>query len=83
MEWWSTLYLNEAFATIMGAIVLPNRMHPEWKPDLAFLTEFAAAMKADAARSSHPIEVTLDDPNKIAEYVHLLSSRSLRASSQD
>lgn len=25
MEWWDTLFLNEAFATIMGSIIIPGR----------------------------------------------------------
>ncbi|KIK68757.1 hypothetical protein GYMLUDRAFT_54326 [Collybiopsis luxurians FD-317 M1] len=66
MEWWTYLYLNEGFATLMGELIIPDRVFPEWKLDSAFITlHVNEAMALDNKLSSHPVEVDCPDANKI------------------
>ncbi|KIM80851.1 hypothetical protein PILCRDRAFT_9278 [Piloderma croceum F 1598] len=66
MEWWSYLYLNEGFATMIGEVIVADKIHPEWKVDASFITEFLnAALRLDAKLSSHPVEVECSDANMI------------------
>jgi aminopeptidase 2 len=65
MEWWDNLYLNEGFATLMGEVVIPNILYPEWKVNTAFInSSLTDALKLDAKLSSHPIEVACPDANQ-------------------
>ncbi|KAL1406700.1 Aminopeptidase 2 mitochondrial [Vanrija albida] len=74
MKWWDNLWLNEAFATLMGSIVLPERIWPEWKMTSQFINDhWARALSLDARRSSHPIEVDCSDPNQIGEIFDAIS----------
>lgn len=74
MQWWDNLWLNEAFATLMGSIVLPERIWPEWKMTSQFINDhWARALSLDARRSSHPIEVDCSDPNQIGEIFDAIS----------
>lgn len=58
MEWWDNLWLNESFATLMGEVVIPDRIEPTWKVHSAFITDhLARALALDSLRSSHPIEM--------------------------
>jgi len=62
--------------------LIRTRLWPEWNAHLAFLSDFGRAMNLDSLRSSHPIEVVLEDANKIAELVFpSLSLRSARLTS--
>lgn len=66
MKWWDNLWLNEAFATLMGSIVLPDRIWPEWKMGTQFLNDhFVRALLLDARRSSHPIEAHCANSSEI------------------
>ncbi|KAE9396723.1 hypothetical protein BT96DRAFT_966398 [Gymnopus androsaceus JB14] len=74
MEWWTYLYLNEGFATLMGELIIPDRMFPEWKLDSAFISaHIEHAMKQDNKLSSHPVEVDCPDANKINQIFDGLS----------
>ncbi|TXT12780.1 hypothetical protein VHUM_01181 [Vanrija humicola] len=74
MKWWDNLWLNEAFATLMGSIVLPERIWPEWKMTSQFINDhWARALSLDSRRSSHPIEVDCSDPNQIGEIFDAIS----------
>ncbi|KAG8840288.1 Aminopeptidase 2 mitochondrial [Serendipita sp. 405] len=65
-EWWDVLYLNEGFATLMGELVILDKLFPEWNAKVAFLNaHLDRALALDARRSSHPIEVPCDDAKKI------------------
>ena len=30
-KWWDVLWLNEAFATLQGEVIIPDRIFPEFK----------------------------------------------------
>ncbi|KAH7097538.1 leucyl aminopeptidase [Auriculariales sp. MPI-PUGE-AT-0066] len=50
MEWWDNIWLNEA------------RIYPEWKANSEFINDhLSRALSLDAKRSSHPIEVPIED----------------------
>ncbi|KAK0538067.1 Aminopeptidase 2 mitochondrial [Tilletia horrida] len=62
--WWDNLWLNESFATLMGSVVVLDRLFPEWKVKSLFVnTQLARALELDAKRSSHPIEIPLRGEN--------------------
>jgi aminopeptidase 2 len=68
-EWWTYLWLNEAFATLMGEIIVPETIFPEFNVRQEFLTgSLAWALKLDALRSSHPTEVNCPDALLIDEF---------------
>jgi aminopeptidase 2 len=74
MKWWDNLWLNEAFATLMGELVVPDRIWPEWKVRAEFLnSHLTAALNLDAQRSSHPIEVPIPDANQINQIFDSIS----------
>ncbi|WRT67329.1 uncharacterized protein IL334_004299 [Kwoniella shivajii] len=74
MKWWDNLWLNEAFATLMGELVILDRIWPEWKPRSEFLkTHLQSALDLDSQRSSHPIEVDCPDSNQIAQIFDAIS----------
>ncbi|CAG7846066.1 Aminopeptidase 2; Flags: Precursor [Serendipita indica DSM 11827] len=65
-EWWDVLYLNEGFATLMGELVILDKLFPEWGAKMSFInSHLERALALDARRSSHPIEVPCDDAKKI------------------
>ncbi|KAK0521743.1 Aminopeptidase 2 mitochondrial [Tilletia horrida] len=58
------LWLNEAFATLMGESIILDRIYPEWKSSSEFINNhLTRALELDAKRSSHPIEVPLQGEN--------------------
>ena len=67
MKWWDNLWLNEAFATFMGEVVISDRIWPEWKVRSQFIDYHlqTRALVLDAQRSSHAIEVECPDANQI------------------
>lgn len=74
MKWWDNLWLNEAFATLMGELVIPDRIWPEWKPRSQFVdTHLQSALSLDSQRSSHPIEVDCPDANQINQIFDSIS----------
>ncbi|KAF9036751.1 hypothetical protein BJ165DRAFT_1532853 [Panaeolus papilionaceus] len=74
MEWWNYLYLNEGFATLMGEVIIPDRVFPEWRVNSEFITEHLnRALSLDAKESSHPIEVDCPDANDINQIFDALS----------
>jgi aminopeptidase 2 len=74
MEWWDYLYLNEGFATLMGEVIIADKIYPDWKVDCEFITEHLNdALRLDAKLSSHPIEVDCPDANKIDQIFDALS----------
>ncbi|KAJ8469486.1 hypothetical protein ONZ45_g16876 [Pleurotus djamor] len=74
MEWWNYLYLNEGFATLMGEVIIADKVFPEWKVDSAFISgHLNRALALDAKLSSHPIEVECPDANHINQIFDALS----------
>lgn len=74
MEWWDYLYLNEGFATLMGEVIVVDRVYPEWKVHSSFISEHLNdALDLDAKLSSHPIEVHCPDANQINQIFDSLS----------
>lgn len=66
MAWWDNLYLNEGFATLMGEVIIMDKVFPEWKVYSEFITQHLNdALDLDAKLSSHPIEVDCPDANQI------------------
>ena len=64
MAWWDNLWLNEAFATLMGEVIILDRVFPEWKSASEFIvSHLNRALDLDGKRSSHPIEVPLQGEN--------------------
>ncbi|KAG5728364.1 hypothetical protein E4T56_gene19148 [Termitomyces sp. T112] len=74
MEWWNYLYLNEGFATLMGEVIIADKVFPEWKVDSEFITNHLnRALSLDSKLSSHPIEVDCPDANHINQIFDSLS----------
>lgn len=74
MEWWDYLYLNEGFATLMGEVIIADKVFPEWKVDSEFISSHLnKALSLDAKLSSHPIEVECPDANHINQIFDSLS----------
>lgn len=66
-KWWTDLWLKEGFASFMEYMFVGYN-YPEFKIWLHFLNdELAQGFKLDALRSSHPIEVEIDNPNELDE----------------
>ncbi|PWY97439.1 putative AAP1-alanine/arginine aminopeptidase [Testicularia cyperi] len=64
LAWWDNLWLNEAFATLMGEVVILDRCFPEWESASEFINvHLNRALDLDSKRSSHPIEVPLQGEN--------------------
>ncbi|THH28051.1 hypothetical protein EUX98_g6136 [Antrodiella citrinella] len=74
MKWWDNLYLNEGFASLMGEVIILDKIFPEWKVHAAFLSNhLSEALSLDAKLSSHPIEVDCPDANMINQIFDSLS----------
>ncbi|CUA73079.1 hypothetical protein RSOLAG22IIIB_05144 [Rhizoctonia solani] len=74
MNWWTSLWLKEGFATIVGEVVSIDQIFPEWRANSEFTTEdLERALKLDAKRSSHPVDVDCPDANQINQIFDALS----------
>ncbi|QRV90401.1 peptidase family M1 protein [Ceratobasidium sp. AG-Ba] len=66
MNTWSSLWLKEGFATIVGEVIVLDEIFPEWNLHTNFFSDsLVLALELDAKRSSHPINIDSPDP-KIA-----------------
>ena len=73
MEWWTHLWLNEGFASYIPYLAI-NEIFPEWNIWDQFATDdLAIALKLDALKNTHPIEVDVHDPNEIGEIFDAVS----------
>uniref|UniRef100_A0A914XU65 Aminopeptidase n=1 Tax=Panagrolaimus superbus TaxID=310955 RepID=A0A914XU65_9BILA len=67
MKWWNGLWLKEGFASFMEYLFTAKHC-PEFEIWVHFVNdEWASGMGLDCLRSSHPIEVTIDNPNELDE----------------
>ena len=72
LAWWDSLWLNEAFATLMGELIVLDRVYPELGSSHEFLVaQWIRAMDLDAKRSSHQIEVPLQGDHVEQEITQL------------
>lgn len=72
LAWWDSLWLNEAFATLMGELLILDRVYPELESSHDFLfAQWIRAMDLDAKRSSHQIEAPLQGDNVEQEITQL------------
>lgn len=73
MQWWNELYLNESFATWVGWLAV-DHIYPEWDIWTSFVNEdMPRALKLDALRSSHAIEVDVADASEIHQIFDAIS----------
>lgn len=73
MEWWTNLWLNEGFATWMANFVL-DKLFPQWDIWTQFVADdYASAMSLDGLRSTHPIEVPVENPDDIGQIFDAIS----------
>lgn len=73
MEWWTDLWLNEGFATWISYLAIDEQF-PDWDIWTQFVyTDYASALKLDAMRSSHPIEVEVKTSGEINEIFDIIS----------
>ncbi|KAL1682431.1 hypothetical protein EV122DRAFT_274196 [Schizophyllum commune] len=74
MRWWDNLYLNEGFATLVGEVIITDKVFPEWKLPSEFINvHWADALAMDAKPSSHPIEVECPHANRMNQIFDDLS----------
>ena len=67
MKWWNDLWLNESFATFMAYKVL-DHYYPDWKAWADLLLGYtSSALRGDSLRSTHPIDVKVQDPKEIIQ----------------
>lgn len=67
MEWWTHLWLNEGYATFAEFLCVAN-LFPEYDIWTQFVTEtWSPALKLDALKNSHPIEVPVGHPLEVDE----------------
>jgi puromycin-sensitive aminopeptidase len=72
MRWWNGLWLNESFATYMENKVV-DLWKPEWLTWDAFAAERVDAFGLDQLKSTHAIEVAVENPLQIDEIFDLIS----------
>ncbi|CAI2169026.1 4397_t:CDS:10 [Funneliformis geosporum] len=73
MEWWDHLWLNEGFATWVGYLAV-DKIFPDWDIWTQFVTEgFQIGLRLDSLRSSHAIEVPVNDPSEISQIFDAIS----------
>eukprot|EP01102_Stenamoeba_stenopodia_P021921 TRINITY_DN8960_c0_g1_i1.p1 TRINITY_DN8960_c0_g1~~TRINITY_DN8960_c0_g1_i1.p1 ORF type:complete len:824 (-),score=199.95 TRINITY_DN8960_c0_g1_i1:120-2591(-) len=59
--WWSTLWLNEAFATFYETYFV-NYLYPDWSSLDEYMSDQLAGMEYDGYPSTHPIVVPVISP---------------------
>lgn len=73
MAWWDDLWLNEGFATWTETFA-NAQLFPDWKMWEQFTTDHqAAALRLDAMRTSHPIQVPIGRAEEVEEVFDAIS----------
>jgi aminopeptidase N len=66
MKWWSDLWLNESFATLMEYLAV-DALHPEWNIWLDFAThESIIALRRDSLEGVQAVRVDVHHPDEIS-----------------
>lgn len=74
MSWWQELWLNEAFATLMGELVIISEIEPNWHAEDDFINaHLSRALDLDGKRSSHAVEVPCPNPEMINQIFDAIS----------
>lgn len=72
-QWWDDLWLNEGFASYMEYEGI-NKVDPMLKMDEQFIcTTLQRALSRDSQKSSHPIQVPVNNPDEINEIFDSIS----------
>ena len=67
MEWWTHLWLNEGFASYIEYLAV-DKLFPKWEIWTQFSkNDLGIALRLDALKHTHPIEVEVHHPNEIGE----------------
>lgn len=67
MEWWTHLWLNEGFASYIEYLAV-DHLFPKWDIWTQFaFNDLGIALKLDALKNTHPIEVEVHHPDEIGE----------------
>ncbi|KDE03697.1 hypothetical protein MVLG_05828 [Microbotryum lychnidis-dioicae p1A1 Lamole] len=73
-DWWDGFWLNEAFATLVGEVLMLDEIEPSWRVHSGFVKkELAEALRLDALPSSHPIQVPCPDEATIGQIFDAIS----------
>ncbi len=72
MTWWDDLWLNEAFATWIAALIVDD-WRPEWRVWLGFDQGKASALALDALRSTHPVHAPVRTVAEATEAFDLIT----------
>ncbi len=73
MEWWTHLWLNEGFASYIEYLAV-DHLFPEWDIWTQFASsDLSLALKLDALKTTHPIEVEVHHPHEIDEIFDKIS----------
>lgn len=73
MKWWTDLWLNEGFATYVGALGV-HHVFPEWKSlDSTAINDFLTVLSLDALKTSHPVSVPIGNPSEIDQIFDTIS----------
>jgi puromycin-sensitive aminopeptidase len=67
MKWWTHLWLNEGFASYIEYLAV-DKLFPKWDIWTQFATsDLGVALRLDALKKTHPIEVEVHHPDEIGE----------------
>ena len=73
MAWWDDLWLNEGFANLMRTRCA-DELHPEWNIWQSYVgEEQQSALRLDAMRCSHPIQVPIGRAETVEEVFDAIS----------
>jgi puromycin-sensitive aminopeptidase len=73
MQWWNDLWLNEGFASFMEHLTV-DALFPSWNIWEQFTTDaMGAALRLDALRSSHPIQVPIFRAEEVEQVFDAIS----------
>lgn len=73
MRWWTDLWLNEGFASWIEFLAV-DHIYPEWEVWTQFaVDEQQQAMKLDALKHTHPVEVAVNHPDEIRSIFDAIS----------